>query len=53
MAGIPGGVSELNPFPWYTWMRAESLVYFDPRQETWHVFEYDRVRRLPGVFIPA
>ena len=46
MTGIPAGASELDPFPWYARMRAESPVSFDPQQETWHVFGYDDVQRV-------
>src|SRR5579871_1957497 len=46
MSGIPAGTSELNPFPWYAQMRAESPVHFDAQQETWHVFGYDEVQRV-------
>ncbi len=46
MIGLPTTASALDPFPWYARMRADSPVYFDPRQETWHVFGYDDVQRV-------
>ena len=37
---------ESNPFPWYQAMRASAPVFYDERQETWHVFRYVDVQRV-------
>ncbi len=37
---------EIDPFPIYRQMRAESPVYFDPERHNWNVFRFADVQRL-------